>query len=175
MKTDETSESTVLTRTMHRRGLLRAGVFGGVGLAAAALIGCGGDDDDDDTGDEGGAVSAPTAESTAAASESTASAGATEVAAATTDAVTDERGYYTAGLPDTRMGGKPGGVFSVAHTLDVSTIDPTRSAAGGTITIPNTVYNRLLSLKNRGATSSRPEVQPEVADSWERWRSTVSC
>ena len=115
-----------------------------MGLAAAALIGCGGDDDDDDTGNEGGAVSAPAAESTAAASEGTAGAGATEVAAATTDAVTDERGYYTAGLPDTRMGGKPGGVLSVARTLDVSTIDPTKSAAGGTITIPNTVYNRLL-------------------------------
>ena len=164
---------------MHRRGLFRAGVLGGMGLAAAALIGCGGDDDDDDTGDEGGAVSAPAAESTAestpAASQGTATAGATEVAAATTDAATDERGYYTAGLPDTRTGGKPGGVFSVAHTLDVSTIDPTKSAAGGTITIPNTVYNRLLSLKNWGATSSRPEVQPEVADSWECRHSTVSC
>ena len=168
MKTDETGASTVLTRTLHRRGLLRAGVLGGVGLAAAALIGCAGGDDDDDTGAAGGAVSTPTAESTAAASQSTATARATEVAAATTDAAKDERGYYTAGLPDTRTGGKPGGVFTVAHTLDVSTIDPTKSAAGGTITIPNTVYNRLLSLKNWGATSSRPEVQPEVADSWER-------
>ena len=34
---------------IHRRTLLRGGLLGGVGLAAAALIGCGGDDDDGDT------------------------------------------------------------------------------------------------------------------------------
>ena len=35
--------------TAHgRRALLRGALLGGVGLAAAALIGCGGDDDDDD-------------------------------------------------------------------------------------------------------------------------------
>src|SRR5688572_4153189 len=31
-----------------RRGFLRAGLAGGAGLAAAAVIGCGGDDDDDE-------------------------------------------------------------------------------------------------------------------------------
>jgi peptide/nickel transport system substrate-binding protein len=77
-------------------------------------------------------------------------------------------------MPDTRTGGKSGGVFSVAHTLDVSTIDPTKSAAGGTITIPNATYNRLLQLKNWGATSSRAEVEPELADSWERSQDGLS-
>ena len=35
-------------QAVGRRSLLRGSLIGGIGLATAALIGCGGDDDDDD-------------------------------------------------------------------------------------------------------------------------------
>ena len=50
--------------TLHRRTLIRGGLLGGLGLAAAALIGCGDDDDDDDD-----AGSTTTTTSTEAASD----------------------------------------------------------------------------------------------------------
>ena len=54
-------------QAVSRRSLLRGGVIGGLGLATAALIGCG-DDDDDDDGGGGGAATATTttAQATAA-------------------------------------------------------------------------------------------------------------
>ena len=51
--------------TLHRRTLLRGGLLGGLGLTAAALIGCGGDDDDDDSG----ATTTTTTQATATASD----------------------------------------------------------------------------------------------------------
>ncbi len=50
------------TRTSRRR-LLASGATGGIGLATAALIGCGGDDDDDDDDDDQGTI-APGAQAT---------------------------------------------------------------------------------------------------------------
>ena len=57
----------------------------------------------------------------------------------------------------------------VAATWNFQTIDPITSAAGGTVTIPNTVYNRLLALE-RGpdAPVSGAGVKGELAASWER-------
>ena len=60
--------------------------------------------------------------------------------------------------------------MKVASSWDVSNIDPVVSAAGGTITVPNTVYNRLLGI-NRGPDAdvfNVPELEPELAASWER-------
>ena len=59
--------------------------------------------------------------------------------------------------------------MQVAATYRVQNFDPTTSAAGGTITVPNHVYNRLLGMK----TGPRKdpfliELEPELAASWER-------
>ena len=59
--------------------------------------------------------------------------------------------------------------MQVAATFSVSTMDPTASAAGGTITVPNMVYNRLLGMV--GGPRKDPfaiELEPELAASWER-------
>ena len=41
---------------------------------------------------------------------------------------------------------KKGGVLRVGVTFDVVTFDPTLSAAGGTITVPNMTYNKMLGM-----------------------------
>ncbi|MDA1062612.1 MAG: ABC transporter substrate-binding protein, partial [Chloroflexi bacterium] len=48
-------------------------------------------------------------------------------------------------------------------------MDPTVSAAGGTVTVPNMVYNRLLGV-SRGPAADvfKPQLEPELAQSWER-------
>ena len=54
-------------------------------------------------------------------------------------------------------------------TFDVANFDPTVSSAGGTITVPNMVYNRLLGFV--GGPNYDPfklELEPELASSWER-------
>ena len=44
-----------IDRSLNRRTLLRGGVLGGAGLAAAALLGCGDDGDDEPSGASGSA------------------------------------------------------------------------------------------------------------------------
>ena len=64
---------------------------------------------------------------------------------------------------------KAGGSLNVAATFSISTLDPTASAAGGTITVPNMTYNRLLGMV--GGVNKNPfalELEPELAASWER-------
>ena len=64
---------------------------------------------------------------------------------------------------------KRGGIMRIAATWNVATMDPTASAAGGTITAPNMVYNRLLGMV--GGPRKNPftiELEPELASSWER-------
>ena len=54
-------------------------------------------------------------------------------------------------------------------TFDVAKFDPTVSSAGGTITVPNMVYNRLLGFV--GGPNYDPfklELEPELASAWER-------
>ena len=54
-------------------------------------------------------------------------------------------------------------------TFDVANFDPTVSSAGGTITVPNMVYNRLLGFV--GGPNYDPlklELEPELASAWER-------
>ena len=64
-------ERNYWTRKFDRRGFLRAAGIGGVGLAGAALIGCGGDDDDDDGGAPSGDGGTATATAPAAAEATT--------------------------------------------------------------------------------------------------------
>jgi peptide/nickel transport system substrate-binding protein len=59
--------------------------------------------------------------------------------------------------------------MKVATTWDYQTIDPVTSAAGGTVTIPNMVYNRLLGIvRGPAADPFKLELEPELAQSWER-------
>lgn len=139
---------------LDRRTALRGAALGAAGLATAALIGCGGDDEDEPGG---------------------ASPGATGTAVA--DMGDDERGHFVKdeelpfpyNFPEPQTEPKPGGVMRVAATWDVGPMDPTVSAAGGTVTVPNMVYNRLIGFI-RGPRSDpfQGELQPELAASWER-------
>ncbi|MDE2697176.1 MAG: hypothetical protein OXH97_11810, partial [Chloroflexota bacterium] len=176
---------------LNRRALLRGGVVGGAGLAAAALIGCGGGDDDDDdsaatttsttqtTAASSGSTGTTTASSATQASQTQATGGDDEDDAAedTSDAedyaigklVRDESLPYPYQFPEPNKQPVPGGRMQVAATYRVQNFDPTTSAAGGTITVPNYVYNRLLGMK--GGAHKDPfliELEPELASSWER-------
>ncbi|MBM4414691.1 MAG: ABC transporter substrate-binding protein [Chloroflexi bacterium] len=139
-----------MSRRVGRRALLRTSALGGAGLAAVALIGCG-SDDEGDSGASGGP-----------------SAGATTVAAQLDGVdVGGKRIPYNFPEPAGKTP-KAGGTLVVGTTWEASTIDPTKSAAGGTITIPNTVYNRLIGFK-KGVDASpfKYEIVPELAQSWE--------
>jgi peptide/nickel transport system substrate-binding protein len=59
--------------------------------------------------------------------------------------------------------------MTVSATWDVQNVDPTVSASGGTVTVPNMTYNRFLGL-NRGPDADvfKSELEPELAKSWER-------
>src|SRR5690606_7275843 len=72
-------------------------------------------------------------------------------------------------FPDKTNTNKPGGTMTVAATWDVGPMDPTVSASGGTVTIPNMVYNRLIGF-DRGPDADvfEPKLEPELASSWER-------
>jgi ABC-type transport system substrate-binding protein len=136
---------------LTRRTALRSGALAFSGVAAAALIGCGSDGD----------KSEPTASTTAGPA---ASATATPVAGIPVGGKTIPFAFpEPAGKTP-----KAGGIATFAVTWDVSTMDPSKSAAGGTITVPNMVYDRLLGYK-RGpdADPFKLELVPELAKSWE--------
>jgi peptide/nickel transport system substrate-binding protein len=130
---------------------MKGGAIAIAGLATAALIGCGSDNEAPQTTPGG-----------------TSSAGAQSTA---TPAAGIDVGGRTIPLQFPEPAGKtakPGGTATFAVTWDVSTMDPTKSSAGGTITVPNTVYDRLLGFK-RGPDSDpqKLEIVPELARSWE--------
>ena len=177
------------TPAVSRRSLLRGGLLGGVGLAAAALIGCGGDDDDDDDDDAasstgasgGGSTTTTTTTSTTQTSGGSGDSDDGDGAATSDDAeeeavgegygfVRDESLPYPYQFPEPPgVTPKAGGIMRIAATWNVATMDPTASAAGGTITAPNMVYNRLLGMV--GGVHKNPfsiELEPELASSWER-------
>ncbi len=139
---------------LTRRSALRGATLGAAGLMFASLVGCGGDDDE--TASDAPASGATTGGQTAAAN--------------------DPRYPKDPALPwafnfpePAGKTPKPGGTLRVATTWDVSTWDTTKSAAGGTITVPNLIYNRLLGLKGGPDTNPyKVEVQPELAQGWER-------
>ena len=155
------------------------GLLGGVGLAAAALIGCGGDDDDDDDA----TTQTTTSGTGTTASSSDASSSTTTTDSSTTDdgdgdgdgvepigaLVQDPDLPYPFNFPEPNKTPQPGGILKVAATWNFQTIDPTTSAAGGTVTVPNMVYNRLVGFKRGPAADVfQPEIEPELAASWER-------
>ncbi|MBX7111008.1 MAG: ABC transporter substrate-binding protein [Dehalococcoidia bacterium] len=155
---DITTTERIAGWRLDRRAALRGGTLALGGLAAAALIGCGGSDDNKDSG-SGGATATGTS------------------AASNVDKGDAQRGLfvkddalpYPYNYPEPKKDPKPGGTLRVAATWDVGPMDPTVSAAGGTVTVPNMVYNRLIGVK-RGPTADpfKMELQPELAQSWER-------
>ena len=155
---------------LDRRTVLRGGLLGGAGLAAAALIGCGDDDDDDDDDDDAAAVVTDDSSGDSSSDDATTDDSSDE-APATGEGmlVRDESLPYPYQFPEPAAEPKAGGTMTVGVTFDVVNFDPTVSAAGGTITVPNYVYNRLIGMK--GGPSKDPfqiELEPELAASWER-------
>ena len=167
------------TQAVGRRTVLRGGLLGGAGLAAAALIGCGGDDDDDATTQT--TTSGTT--TTASTSGTTSGTSGTSTDSSTSDGdggadegfeplgklVQDPDLPYPYNFPEPNKAPVPGGIMKVAATWNFQSIDPIDSAAGGTVTIPNMTYNRLIGFKRGpGADVFQPEIEPELAASWER-------
>ena len=180
---------TPFAYTVSRRTLLRGGVLGGVGLAAAALIGCGGDDDDDDD----------TAATTTTTTTTTSGTGTTTQAATSDDdedeggaqvQVTEEdvededtvatikraEGFTTeAGrfvpfqIPEPDTPPKFGGTMTQRFTFDPGPLDPAIAAAGGTMTAVNMMYNRVIGVYSGWDSDpySRNDLVPELAESWE--------
>ena len=170
-----------------RRALLRGGVLGGVGLAAAALIGCGGDDDDDDddAAPAAQATAAPAATQQAAAAEADDDDDEGAQVQETDEDVEDEDTVATIKRADgfTTEGGrfvpfqiqepnttpKLGGTMTQRFTFDPGPLDPAIAAAGGTMTAVNIMYNRVLGVYSGWDSDpyARNDLVPELADSWE--------
>ncbi len=180
---------TPFAYTVSRRTLLRGGVLGGVGLAAAALIGCGGDDDDDD---DTAAATTTTTTTTGGTSTTTQAAtsdddedeGGAQIATTDED-VEDEdtvatikraEGFTTEGgrfvpfqIPEPDTPPKFGGTMTQRFTFDPGPLDPAISAAGGTLTAVNVMYNRVLGVYSGWDSDpyARNDLVPELAESWE--------
>ena len=172
------------TRAVGRRTLLRGGLLGGAGLAAAALIGCGGDDDDD----EAATTQTTTTTTTTTTATQATSTPAPSVSVNVTDTTKDDEDDppadevqtigklvqdpnlpYPYNFPEPNKTPQSGGIMKVAATWNFQSLDPVDSAAGGTVTVPNMVYNRLVGFKRGpGADVFQPEIEPELAASWER-------
>jgi len=147
-----------------RRAILRGSAIGVGGLAAAALIGCGSDDDEE------AAPSGTAASGDATAAGAAAPAGDIEYPGGQGTLVQDPDLPYPFNFPEPAKAPKAGGTMTVAATWDVGPMDPALSAAGGTVVIPNMVYNRLIGIK-RGPDADvydAPILEPELAESWER-------
>ncbi|MGE0134567.1 MAG: ABC transporter substrate-binding protein [Dehalococcoidia bacterium] len=143
---------------LGRRAALRGGALALGGVSLAALVGCGGDEDGGDD-----PVPGVRGETTAVA---TVAPGVDQNPA---QLVQQEGLPYPFGYPEPSTTPKDGGAVTVAVSWDISTMDPTRSAAGGTITVPNTSYDRLIGFVS--GIHYHPlnlELKPELAESWER-------
>ena len=142
------------TEPIARRRFLLSAALGAGGLATAALVGCGSDDDEEDDGAGGQAGVAATSEPTASAPPAGVKVG-------------DRIIPYNFPDPPGQTP-KSGGTLTVGATWEASILDPSKSAAGGTIVVPNTVMDRLLGYK-RGPTAdnTKLEIVPELAKSWE--------
>ena len=180
---NDEATTTWWASAVSRRTLLRGGILGGVGLAAAALIGCGGGDDDDDDDDD--STTATQSSTNGTTTTSTTSSSSSDSSTSSDDSATDDEDAapavgegmlvqdpnlpYPYQFPEPNKAPKKGGVMRVGVTFDVVTFDPTLSAAGGTITVPNMVYNKMLGMVDGVQKDPfKVELKPELAASWER-------
>ena len=160
-----------LNLQIGRRTLLRGSALGAAGLATAALIGCGDDEDDEET-----AATTPAATAADGGASSSDDDGDTEAVAEDIEYpngkgefIQDPTLPYPYNFEEPAKAPKRGGIMRVGATWDASDLDPTVSAAGGTVTTPNVVYNRLVGMARgpKGGTYNLI-LEPELAQSWER-------
>ncbi|MGE0229050.1 MAG: ABC transporter substrate-binding protein [Dehalococcoidia bacterium] len=142
--------------------MLRTTALGGVGVTAAALLGCAGEDDETTSGGSGGGSSEAVSGNVSTTGQRPDPLPPGWVWAADSPYPTD--------FPEPAgKTPKPGGVFNVAVSWDVGPFDPVSAAAGGSITVPNTVYNRLVGFATGpGVDTTTLKLEPELASSWER-------
>ncbi|MGE0227337.1 MAG: ABC transporter substrate-binding protein, partial [Dehalococcoidia bacterium] len=153
----ETPERFGIRAALNRRTLLRGGTLALGGVAAAALIGCGGDDEDEP------------APSGASGPASTGTAVAVNKNQNPAQLTSNPDLPYPFGIPEPDKAPKAGGTLNVGVSWDVSTMDPTKSGAGGTITVPNVGYDRLVGfVSGIRYDPLKLELKPELATSWER-------
>ena len=156
-----------LNLQIGRRTLLRGSALGAAGLATAALIGCGDDEEKEEetaatTPAAGGAGSTDGDDDTEAAADIEFPNGRGEL-------VQDPALPYPYNFPEPNIAPKRGGILKVAATWDVSNLDTAVSASGGTVTVPNVTYNRLLGTARGPKTDPfKAVLEPELAQSWER-------
>jgi peptide/nickel transport system substrate-binding protein len=140
-----------------RRSVLRGGGLAIAGIATAVLVGCGGDDDD-------GGGESPSSTATSAATQVVANKNQNPA-----QVRKDPNLPFPFGFAEPDKTPKDGGILNVGVTWDVSTFDPSKSAAGGTITVPNVGYNRLIGfVSGIHYDPLKLELKPELATSWER-------
>ena len=152
-----------LNLQIGRRTLLRGSALGAAGLATAALIGCGDDEDEDET-----AATTPAA-TAAAGGDDGATAADVEYPNGRGELVQDPTLPFPYNFEEPAKAAKRGGIMRVAATWDFSSLDPAISASGGTVTVPNMGYNRLLSISTGPSNNPlKPDLWPELAESWER-------
>ena len=132
-----------------RRGVLRAGVVGSVGLTAAALFGCRSANPGADGARPGGS-------------------------AGTTAAVVAPKTLYPHTIPLTTKQPKRGGSLVIAIANDLATLDNAKSGAIGNLGITNTVYDALLRRKMTskdtelpGTSDPQKDLEGALAQSWE--------
>jgi ABC-type transport system substrate-binding protein len=141
-----------LSAMVGRRALLRGAALGASGLTAAALLGCGGDDEDEPSGASGTAAATGTA------------------SGQPFEGLTLQSGKQIAyNYPEPSGPPKSGGVATQRYTFDPGQMDPTASAAGGTLTAVNAAYDRLIGVY--GKADADPfkinQLEPGLAARWE--------
>ena len=152
---------------LNRRAFLRSGLLGGLGVAAAALIGCGGGDaDNPETGaDTAGAAQGLDA-SSAETVEDESGVGRLDRA---TGYTTQHGRFVPFQIPEPDTEPKAGGALTKSALYTPGPLDPIIGTAAGTLIAANAVYNRVLGV--HGAWDANPyalnELAPELAESWE--------
>lgn len=133
------TETNYWATRIGRRGLLRTGAIGGLGIAGAALIGCGGSDDETATSTP--AVGAPSG---------TAAAGATTA-------------------PTTAMEPQSGGTAVFATAGEPPALDPSATLSYGLHTSISPVYSLLVRTVFAPEASSPADftLKPDLASEWE--------
>ncbi len=142
--------------SLSRRALLRAGGLAGIGVAGAALIGCG-DDDDDDTG------------------AATAAPASTKAAAAATTATTAEAATPTAsqiigdnwGVREDVVPVYGGTLNYAAGSPVLANLDPIHSGSAMVHQVASNAYSSMMRVGRAIDDRNSPIYYPDIALSWE--------
>ncbi|MXZ45873.1 MAG: ABC transporter substrate-binding protein [Chloroflexi bacterium] len=159
-------------RGLSRRSLLRSGLLGGVGLAAAGLLGCTQDEDAGTApgagGDGAGIVGSATPRAEPATVTVSGPGPSVPEPTPVGEIVHDPQLPYVYQYPEPLKWAHPGGSLLVGSAVDLESMDPSHSAHGGSVIFPNMVYNRLLGMVS--GPRKHPfaiELETELAEAWE--------